>query len=310
MSYVMLWYRKGPANYVGSLMDYVARGYSPALGRFVSADTIVPGAGNPAAFNRYMYVRGNPLKLIDPTGHRPADDDSDDGVPSDDMPMKSVCVPDYCVLDPAYDATIKKYAEAFGIPEALLRTTQLVEAQDDQEWYSGLANGVISRYSEYADSGSVLQPLANLSLGLIEGYFRSRHPENGIGMENVHVQPATEAEQYFAVNYPGTEMARLVAPGKNMAQVLKSLKTVEGNTMYAAAILRQLADLRTEKRESHVNSLSVVDEAIIYGAYRSGIQSYPGSNSGFAVASSPGGFGLTYLRYRGLGPSGPSSGPY
>ena len=44
------------AGYVGSLMDYKARAYSPVLGRFVSADTIVPGAGSPAAFNRYMYV--------------------------------------------------------------------------------------------------------------------------------------------------------------------------------------------------------------------------------------------------------------
>ena len=28
-----------------------------------------PGAGNPAAFNRYMYVRGNPLGMVDPSGH-------------------------------------------------------------------------------------------------------------------------------------------------------------------------------------------------------------------------------------------------
>jgi RHS repeat-associated protein len=61
--------RAGPANYVGSLTDYVARSYSPALGRFVSADTIVPGAGNPQTFNRYMYVLGNPLRFTDPTGH-------------------------------------------------------------------------------------------------------------------------------------------------------------------------------------------------------------------------------------------------
>jgi RHS repeat-associated protein len=61
--------RAGPANYVGSLTDYVARFYSPALGRFISADTIVPGAGKPQAFNRYMYVLGNPLGLRDPSGH-------------------------------------------------------------------------------------------------------------------------------------------------------------------------------------------------------------------------------------------------
>jgi len=71
MSYVMLWYRKLAEGYVGTLYDYIARAYDPVLGRFISADTIVPGAGNPAAFNRYMYVRGNPLAFIDPDGHVP-----------------------------------------------------------------------------------------------------------------------------------------------------------------------------------------------------------------------------------------------
>ncbi|MEO7705534.1 MAG: RHS repeat-associated core domain-containing protein [Thermoflexales bacterium] len=59
------------AGYVGSLYDYSARFYSPALGRFVSADTIVPGAGNGQAFNRYMYVLGNPLANVDKDGHCP-----------------------------------------------------------------------------------------------------------------------------------------------------------------------------------------------------------------------------------------------
>jgi hypothetical protein len=51
------------------------------LGRFVSADTIVPGAGNPQAFNRYMYVGGNPLGRIDPTGHAQWCAESDAGEP-------------------------------------------------------------------------------------------------------------------------------------------------------------------------------------------------------------------------------------
>ncbi len=66
------------ANYVGSLMDYVFRCYSPALCRFISADTIVPGAGNSQAYNRYMYVLGNPLGRTDPSGHGACDGKSND----------------------------------------------------------------------------------------------------------------------------------------------------------------------------------------------------------------------------------------
>jgi RHS repeat-associated protein len=45
---------------LGGLMDYNARYYDPALGRFVSADTIVPNSGNPQNFNRFTYVLNNP----------------------------------------------------------------------------------------------------------------------------------------------------------------------------------------------------------------------------------------------------------
>ncbi len=51
------------------LYYYRARYYDPALGRFLSADTLVPSPGHPQSFNRYSYVLGNPLRYIDPTGH-------------------------------------------------------------------------------------------------------------------------------------------------------------------------------------------------------------------------------------------------
>ena len=51
------------------LMYYGARYYLPELRRFISADTIVPGAGKPQDLNRYSYVVNNPIKYVDPTGN-------------------------------------------------------------------------------------------------------------------------------------------------------------------------------------------------------------------------------------------------
>jgi len=46
-----------------------ARYYLPEIGRFISADTIVPEPGNPQSFNRYSYGFNNPVKYTDPSGH-------------------------------------------------------------------------------------------------------------------------------------------------------------------------------------------------------------------------------------------------
>ena len=52
------------------LAYYNARWYDPQLGRFVSPDSIVPSPSNPQSLNRFSYVRNNPLRFTDPTGHR------------------------------------------------------------------------------------------------------------------------------------------------------------------------------------------------------------------------------------------------
>ncbi len=51
------------------LLDYRARFYDPLIGRFISADTIVPDFANPQDLNRYSYVRNSPLNFVDPSGH-------------------------------------------------------------------------------------------------------------------------------------------------------------------------------------------------------------------------------------------------
>ena len=51
------------------LYNYGARLYDPILGRFISADTLVPNPLNPQSLNRYAYCQNNPLTYVDPTGH-------------------------------------------------------------------------------------------------------------------------------------------------------------------------------------------------------------------------------------------------
>ena len=46
-----------------------ARLYDPTLGKFLSADTIIPSVSDTQSYNRYSYVKNNPLKYTDPTGH-------------------------------------------------------------------------------------------------------------------------------------------------------------------------------------------------------------------------------------------------
>jgi RHS repeat-associated protein len=52
------------------LMYFGARFYDPALGRFSSADTIIPEQSQGVqAWDRYAFVNNNPVRYNDPTGH-------------------------------------------------------------------------------------------------------------------------------------------------------------------------------------------------------------------------------------------------
>ena len=49
--------------------------YDPLLGRFLSADLVVNNPADLQSFNRYSYVRNNPLSLTDPSGFTESDAD-------------------------------------------------------------------------------------------------------------------------------------------------------------------------------------------------------------------------------------------
>ncbi|ACL02910.1 hypothetical protein Dalk_1207 [Desulfatibacillum aliphaticivorans] len=53
------------------LYNYDARHYDPAIGRFISPDSLIPNLYDPQQLNPYAYCRNNPLIYVDPTGHEP-----------------------------------------------------------------------------------------------------------------------------------------------------------------------------------------------------------------------------------------------
>ncbi|ABQ25362.1 YD repeat protein [Geotalea uraniireducens Rf4] len=62
-------YTSQELDYETGLYNYNARLYYPEIGRFITADTIVPDYANPQSLNRYAYVQNNPMNYVDPTGH-------------------------------------------------------------------------------------------------------------------------------------------------------------------------------------------------------------------------------------------------
>ncbi len=51
------------------LYFYGARWYDSYLNRWTSPDTIIPDPYNTSDYDRYAYVRNNPIRYTDPTGH-------------------------------------------------------------------------------------------------------------------------------------------------------------------------------------------------------------------------------------------------
>ena len=61
------------------LYNYGARLYDPVIGRFISADIIIPDLYNPQSLNRYSYCLNNPLIYVDLNGHESSDSEGEDG---------------------------------------------------------------------------------------------------------------------------------------------------------------------------------------------------------------------------------------
>jgi RHS repeat-associated protein len=78
------------------IYHYNARFYSPKLGRFLSADTLMSGFASPQNLNRFAYVANNPVRYTDPSGHMLMADTEGGGGSYTTSPIA-----DYCATHPS-----------------------------------------------------------------------------------------------------------------------------------------------------------------------------------------------------------------
>ena len=79
-------------------MDYKARFFDAALGRFIQPDTITPGG--PQGLNRFSYVLNNPVNATDPTGHMVCEEEEGCGVfGTQERKPTPIIPPDSSIID-------------------------------------------------------------------------------------------------------------------------------------------------------------------------------------------------------------------
>ncbi|MCB9431186.1 MAG: RHS repeat-associated core domain-containing protein [Ardenticatenaceae bacterium] len=127
------------------LLYYQARYYLPGVGRFISADTIVPSPADPQQFNRYTYSLNSPVKYTDPSGHCGADLNEDGSINQD---LFDQCVASRDALEGLYDISITgkwRFAEMVLLQNAVIEIVNFfksVGASDGNAAFRDRWNGV------------------------------------------------------------------------------------------------------------------------------------------------------------------------
>ncbi len=240
------------------LYDYGARFYSPGVGRFISADTIVPDPGNPQSLNRYRYARNNPILYCDPDGHC-------EFVCATIILMTSLFVGVVATRASLRAPLVESYstaADTFGMPQQVVAGVLDSEQALDTNLLDHVETGV------YA-----FAPLA-----VTEQIIENQYPDPGPGIGNVHISTARSVSSYFAEQYPDSEDMQLNIHNKSTAEATKLLTKRRFNIKVATATMRQLADYRFGSNgqplaESHADfaEWTIADAVAIWHGYRYGV---------------------------------------
>jgi RHS repeat-associated protein len=232
-------------NFTGQILDssgllhYNARSYDPSTGRFISADTIVPGSApltlsphdavataawgtagggprDPQQLNRYSYALNNPVRNTDPTGHFC-------------VPMSGTCILQGALIGGAVGGPAGAAAGAFAgalveaspfIAVAVVGTAATVLPSDDSsvDSVSG-AEGLPIGETGQIGSGQSREPLS------IDDYLAGA-PLTDKGKTRIHEKPGgfSDANSDFDALTDGTEV-------KDQGGGIRSAKLPDGTTI-------------------------------------------------------------------------------
>jgi RHS repeat-associated protein len=152
---------------------FKARYYDATIGKFHTAEGVVPRAGNPQALNRYAYGLNNPLRLNDPTGH--VYDDPNDGTYKQNP--QSITPDPAPTPDPAW---------APSATPTSLQTQSPVQASSISG--PGLLPSIVHSVPTNISllPGNGVNDAIGLTLGAISGGTHSVNAEGNDVFENVH----------------------------------------------------------------------------------------------------------------------------
>ncbi len=218
--------------------DYNARQYDATLGRFLQADSIVPDPANPQSLNRYAYTLNNPLRYIDPSGHRECiDDECNWGLsPNTDRVVPLKGIPQHYRFSEKQWSGITTWGQHFGLPIEFVTGVLAAEVLYDTDWYDSIIDPAIWLAGKW---GSI--PI--IGIGAARALERSQDGiallggrSFGPGIGQIHAATAIQAEAYWGDDFP--------AIPRSASERHVMLVENDTNIMYASAILRMYADQR------------------------------------------------------------------
>jgi RHS repeat-associated protein len=140
------------------LIYYGARYYDPSLSFFISADPTTPSATKSMDFNRYMYVRGNPLRYVDTSGYGP----------EDNYIFVEGCIQGYVVGEKIGGCTSHYWGEYLDLLKDLYLNTWKMDPLKWEDWAFGNAATGVVRHVHHLVAHDVLTGAAAIESKIAE----------------------------------------------------------------------------------------------------------------------------------------------